>query len=118
MENEQVYENNFISSNDVEKRRIQSGHIPRQKVIIAVDNLRCSAFKFFDNQEDPDLNITEDEFEILEYWPARPYESYTPGDLSVIKRIEDSKKSGEKLVMLIYGTYTVQTPWTKKRFTK
>lgn len=121
MENEQVYENNFISSNDkTNPRRGSSPH--RHKVIISVDNLRCTAYRVEveNSGEDPDNNYTEDTFEIIEYWPARLGDSYSKTDLEAIDQIE-SVKRGEKdppFVEFRFGTYIAQSTWSRKGFKK
>lgn len=120
MENEQVYENSFISSNDVSKPRRQPS-TNRQKVIISVDNLRCTAYKLTapdQEEEDPDLSYTEDTYEIIAYWPARVYEDYSKTDLEIVDQIKATERGESNFVEFRVGTYTAQSTWSRKRFAR
>src|SRR4051812_38595084 len=78
------------------------------KVVIKVDNLRMSAYPVL---EDHELYIEDHPiYEVLETWPGRLGEKYSPRDQEILEQITEDNN----VVELRIGNYEIVQQWTKR----
>ncbi len=96
----------FISSHNDKKTALPG--TKTLKVLISVDNLRCTGYTLPEDHPDHTL----DTFEIVETWIANPKNPLSKEDKIILDQFSGKDSA---IIEFRYGTYIANPVWSKKK---